>query len=301
MNGRKIAYLTKVVLLGHVLNAPWAGRLKRRRRRGEVTRKAVLDYLQPYVPAVRNVAEDPAVPKGERRVFSVWLQGETAAPPLVRACLDSIRSRCGVEFVLLDGNTLFDWIDLPEDIVRKWKEGRMKAAHFIDICRLELLYRYGGVWMDATDYLDAPLPDWLWEQDFFVYRSGNTLRGFYCGIQNCFIRSGKGSYLLKAWREAVLAYWAREDSTVDYFVHQLLFMLCVRENDRCARLFASMPQLEQDPTHVLWYQHADAPYDEALLHSICAEALFQKTDYKSAPAANPVPGSFADRLTAPYR
>lgn len=301
MNGRMIAYLTKVVLLGHVLNAPWAGRLKRRRRRGEVTRKAVLDYLQPYVPAVRNVVEDPVVSKGERRVFSVWLQGEAAAPPLVRACLDSIRSRCGVEFVLLDGNTLFDWIDLPEDIVRKWKEGRMKAAHFIDICRLELLYRYGGVWMDATDYLDAPLPDWLWEQDFFVYRSGNTLRGFYCGIQNCFIRAGKGSYLLKAWREAVLAYWAREDSAVDYFLHQLLFMLCVRENDRCARLFASMLQLEQDPTHVLWYQHADAPYDEALLHAICAEALFQKTDYKSAPAANPVPGSFADRLTAAYR
>ena len=301
MNGRKFAYLTRVVLLGHVFNAPWAGRLKRRRRRGEVTRKAVLDYLQPYVPAVRNVPEDPAGPKGERRVFSVWLQGEASAPPLVRACLDSIRSRCGVDFVLLDGNTLFDWIDLPDYIVRKWKEGKMKAAHFIDICRLELLYRYGGVWMDATDYLDAPLPEWLWGQDFFVYRSGNTLRGFYCGIQNCFIRAEQGSYLLKVWREAVLAYWAQENSTVDYFVHQLLFMLCVQENERCASLFASMPQLEQDPTHVLWYQFADAPYDEALLHSICAEALFQKTDYKSAPATNPVPGSFADRLTAPYR
>ena len=301
MNWRKIAYLTKVVLLGHVFNAPWAGRLQRRRRRGEVTRKAVLDYLQPYVPAIRNVPADPAGPKGERRVFSVWLQGEASAPPLVRACLDSVRARCGAGFVLLDESTLFDWIDLPEGIVRKWKEGRMKAAHFIDICRLELLYRYGGVWMDATDYLDAPLPEWLWEQDFFVYRAGNTLRGFYGGIQNCFIRAERGSYLLKVWRESVLAYWEREDSVVDYFVHQLLFMLCVRENDRCARLFEAMPQLDQAPTHVLWHQYADAPYDEALLHSICAEALFQKTDYKSAPAKDPIPGSIAAHILAPYR
>ena len=155
--------------------------------------------------------------------------------------------------------------------------------------------------MDATDYLDAPLPDWLWEADFFVYQGGDALSGAYGGIQNCFIRAAKGAYLLKVWREAIRAYWAAEDSAVDYFVHQLLFGLSVEANPRAAALYAAMPSLVQDSTHRLWYDYADKPFDETLLHTVCTEALFQKTDFKSASAANPVPGSFADHILAPYR
>ena len=177
----------------------------------------------------------------------------------------------------------------------------MRAAHFADICRVELLYRYGGVWMDATSYLDAPLPEWLWEADFFVYKGGEVGLGAYAGIQNCFIRAAKGSYLLKVWREAMRAYWAAEDSTVDYFVHQLLFSQAVAANPRAAELYAQMPSLDQDPIHRLWHDYGDKPYDEALLHEVCSQALFQKTSYKGASATDPVPGSMIDHILAPYR
>jgi hypothetical protein len=275
--------------------------MERRRVRGRVIRKAALDYLQPYGAAIRAVPEETSDHTEPRRIFTLWLQGPEQAPPLVHACLDSIRKHSDAELVVLDGKTVFDWIDLPDDIVRRWKEGKMKAAHFTDICRVELLYRYGGVWMDATCYLDAPLPEWLWEADFFVYQGGETTSGAYGGIQNCFIRGAKDAYLLKVWREAIHAYWAAESTAVDYFVHQLLFTLVVQENPRAAELYAAMPSLIQDPTHLLWYGYADKPYDEALLHAICAKALFQKTNYKSASAMNPVPGSFADHILAPYR
>ena len=72
-------------------------------------------------------------------------------------------------------------------------------------------------------------------------------------------------------------------------------------NPRAAELYAQMPALVQDPTHVLWFGYADKPYDEALLHEICAQAVFQKFDYKSPYAKAPVPGSFADHLISPYR
>ena len=245
--------------------------------------------------------EDVPAHAEPRRVFTLWLQGTEQAPPLIKACIDSIRRNCGAELVVLDGKTVFDWIDLPDHIVRKWKEGKIKAAHFSDICRVELLYRHGGVWMDATDYLDAPLPEWLWECDFFVYQGGETLKGAYGGIQNCFIRGAKDAYLLKVWREAIFAYWAAENTHVDYFVHQMLFCQAVAANPRATELYGKMPHLGQDPTHVLWYEYADQPYDEARLHAICAEALFQKTSYKCEAAVSPVPGSFADHILAPYR
>ena len=298
---RRLRYITRVAFGGHVFNWPWRSRMERRRVRGRVIREAALDYLQPYAAVVRIVPEETPEHTELRRIFTLWLQGEKQAPPLVHACLDSIRRHSDAELVILDGQSVFDWIDLPADIVRRWKEGKMKAAHFADICRVELLYRHGGVWMDATCYLDAPLPEWLWEADFFVYQGGDSMSGAYGGIQNCFIRGAKGAYLLKVWREAILAYWEREHSAMDYFVHQLLFSLAVQENPRAAELYAGMPSLVQDPTHLLWYGYADKPYDEAILHAICAKALFQKTGFKSSSATSPVPGSFADHLLASYR
>ena len=298
---KRFRYLFRVAVFGHLLNWPWRSRLERRRVRGRVIREASLDCLQPFAAAVQNVPEDKPDHAEPRRIFTLWLQGEEQAPPLVRACLDSIRRHADAELVVLDERSVFDWIDIPEEVVRKWKEGKMKAAHFADICRVDLLYRHGGVWMDATCYMDAPFPEWLWEADFFVYRGGDTLKGAYGGIQNCFIRGAKDAYLLKVWREIILAYWKEEDSPLDYFVHQLLFCLALDANPRAAALYAKMPSLVQDPTHVLWYEYADRPYDEDRLHAICAEALFQKLNYKTPSASNPVPGSFADHILAPYR
>ena len=298
---KRFRYLFRVAVFGHLLNWPWRSRLERRRVRGRVIREAALDCLQPFAAAVQDVPEDKPDHAEPRRIFTLWLQGEEQAPPLVRACLDSIRRHADAELVVLDERSVFDWIDIPEEVVRKWKEGKMKAAHFADICRVDLLYRHGGVWMDATCYMDAPFPEWLWEADFFVYQGGDTLKGAYGGIQNCFIRGAKDAYLLKVWREIILAYWKEEDSPLDYFVHQLLFCLALDANPRAAALYAKMPSLVQDPTHVLWYEYADRPYDEDRLHAICAEALFQKLNYKTPSASNPVPGSFADHILAPYR
>ena len=298
---RRLLYFARVALGGHVFNALWRPRLQRRQARGRAIWRASKAYLRPYVKAAEAVPEDRPDRTAPRRVFTLWLQGSEQAPPVIRCCLDSIRRYAGAELVVLDGKTVFDWITLSDHVVQLWKTGKMRAAHFADICRVELLYRYGGVWMDATSYLDAPLPEWLWEADFFVYKGGEVGLGAYAGIQNCFIRAAKDAYLVKVWREAVLAYWAAEDSAMDYFVHQLLFSLAVAANPRAAELYAQMPSLVQDPTHVLWYDYADKPYDEALVHAVCSKALFQKLDYKFPSATNPVPGSFADHLLAPYR
>ena len=129
---KRFRYLSRVVVFGHLLNWPWRSRLERRRVRGRVIREAALDCLQPFAAAVQDVPEDKPDHAEPRRIFTLWLQGEEQAPPLVRACLDSIRRHADAELVVLDEWSVFDWIDIPEEIVRKWKEGKMKAAHFAD-------------------------------------------------------------------------------------------------------------------------------------------------------------------------
>lgn len=296
-NKSRLATKLSMFINGHVFNPPWASRLDRRRKRGEAIGKAVERYLDKYVPSITDVPEDHAdIPSEKERIFSIWFQGEDAAPALVKSCWRSVRTHCTQELVVLDQKSIFDWIQLPEFVVRKWKEGKIRPAHFADICRIELLYKYGGLWLDATDYVFAPMPEWLMDQDFFVFMSGDRQRGSYSYIQNCFIRGRKGNYLLKAWKKAVLEYWQHEDSTIDYFVHQLLFKKVVQNNKRAAELFAKMPTVCQDSTHTIWFEHSSDPYDQKLFNELSEAAVFQKTDFRSEDARNPKPGTFAEKL-----
>ena len=321
-----------IVLKGHILNWPWRSRLERRRARGAATRDAVCAYLDRYVPEFLGMPYTPAADAGQpvpygsvqsdpdspgqtapgnpmqpapgdfckERIFSIWLQGERSAPDIVKACWRSIRANSSRELVVLDSGSLGDWIDLPPHVTDKWKRGLIKPAHFTDICRVALLYRYGGYWMDATDFLPAELPEWIDDRDFFVYMSGERLRGWYSYIQNCFIRARRGNYLLALWLNAMLVYWSHEDSAIDYFVHQLLFRKAVESDPRAAGLFAAMPKLVQDPTHELWFGNASKPFDPELFRSLTAAAAFQKTEYRSSDAVSPRPGSFADAMMKMY-
>lgn len=206
-----------------------------------------------------------------------------------------MREHLSLELVVLDKKTIFDWISLPDYIMKKWENGQISAAHFSDICRIELLYRYGGVWMDATDYITSDIPDEIMKSEFFMYLVGNV--GYsYSFIQNCFIRTKKGNPLLGIWRDAIHNYWRHMYKTIDYFVHHLLFRLVVHENEEARLLFDKMPKLNQDDTHTLWYKYRDMAFDEVIFTDLKQKSFLHKTAYKDSSATTPAPHSFAAHI-----
>lgn len=296
---RRLAQQGMLIIKGHILNWPWRSRTERRRVRYKATQESALWYLSRYIPFIKAVRPAPQDTSGSEpeRVFTIWLQGEENAPGIVKSCFRSMRRHLKQELVILDEKTLFDWISLPQYVLDKWHAGKMRPAHFCDICRVELIYSHGGVWIDSTGFVTAPIPDTVMNEDFFIYMSGSRIRGSYSFVQNCFFRARKHNPLLGVWREAILRYWKDEDRVINYFTHQLLFKLSAENNPVAAGLFAKMPKYEQDPTHALWDSHKNEPYDGQAFESMTAGAFFQKTEYKSDDSKNPRPGSFADVLT----
>ena len=287
----------RLLLEGHLLNPVWDGEERHRARRCKAFGRILMDYMRKnWLQAADNVPVTPVIRNDhEERIFTLWLQGEEQAPDIVKSCFASIRKHCTQPLVILDGETVFDWITLPEAIVEKYKAGKIKPAHFADICRVELLHTYGGYWLDSTCYVSATIPAWITEHDFFVFMAGEKVHGNYSFIQNCFIRARKGSYLLEAWRAMILDYWLHEDRRVDYFQHQVMFRTLVTYNGTAAKLFGEMAQLDQYPTHLYLYEYKDLPYDEKVLLQAAEEGFFyQKTSYRDL--ENIVPGSFADHL-----
>jgi len=287
----------RLLVKGHLLNPVWDGEEVRRARRCKAFGRILMDYMRKnWLQAAADVPVTPIIRNdSEERIFTLWLQGEEQAPDIVKSCFASIRKHCAQPLVILDGETVFDWITLPEAIVEKYRAGKIKPAHFADICRVELLHTYGGYWLDSTCYVSAPIPAWITEHDFFVFMAGEKVHGNYSFIQNCFIRARKGSYLLEAWRAMILDYWLHEDRRVDYFQHQVMFRTLVTYNAIAAELFGEMTQLDQYPTHLYLYEYKDLPYDEKVLLKAAEEGFFyQKTSYRDL--ENIVPGSFADHL-----
>ena len=278
------------VLCWFVPNHALRDRIRKGSRR--MTARFYVERSRAYIegaPAVAPVKDD----KNEK-IFAIWFQGEDAAPPLVRSCFRSVRRNCPQPHVVLDDKTLFDYIDLPGAIIDKYRRGQIERAHFADIARVELMHTHGGFWLDATCFCTAPIPKNIVEQDFFLYRVPATFRSGYSFIQNCFIRSRKGAFLLDAWRHCILDYWMNEGKIFDYFMHQILFTEMVFGVERAARAFDEIPKIFQDPTHMLWFDWADKPFDKELFDRLTKDAFFQKTTHKCAAAVNPKPGSFAD-------
>jgi hypothetical protein len=284
--------LADIVLRAHILNPLWLPRDRRRARRCAVATEAIPRYLKRYVhpgavkevPAVRNDADE--------KVFMFW--GFKPKPPLVDACMRSAQKHLAQKVLLLDENSLYDYIELPGYVMDKLRAGRIAPAHFLDICRVELLHNHGGLWLDATCFVSHPIPKEIVDQDFFVYMAGNSVGSPYSFIQNCFIRGRSGAYLLESWRAVILEFWKNEPREFDYFMHQLMFKALVQNDPIARKYFEKMPHIDQDPTHALWWSFGDKPFDKKLFDEITAKVFFQKTTYNSEFAKNPKPGTFAD-------
>ena len=289
----KLLAMSDVIIRGHILNWPWRSRVHRRAVRSDVISNVIPRYFKRYLPAAAKVVEQPVIKDDKNeKIWTIWLQGERKAPKLVKACFNSVRKNCKQELVVLDEETIFDYISLPQEIIDKYKRGMIAHAHFADICRVELLYEHGGIWLDATAFATAPIPSWIIKEDFFVYLAGKNVGSPYSFMQNCFIRARKGAYLLAAWRAMILDYWMHENHNFDYFMHQLLFKTLVMNDPRAKKYFAKMPHVDQDPTHALWWDYQHKPFDAKVFKKVTSGAFFQKVTYRGT--ENPVPDSFAD-------
>lgn len=286
----------KFIFLAHIFNPLWKPRTERRRRRGKYSYEKVEKYLEKYLPFVRNINPGSNVVEkneGSEKIFSIWFQGEENAPELVKVCFRRLRETYGDRYIVLDNKNLRKWVKLPEFIWQKWEAGKITHAHLSDICRVALLYQNGGIWFDATDYLTAPVPIWIEESDLFIYLEGNNITPGTL-IQSCFMRARKGHPLFKAWLDFIFHYWEQEDKLVHYFLLHYMLRFLIENNSEVKRLFEQMPQINQDPTHILWHLHHKEPYSKELYLRDTKDSFFQKTSFKRKSARVPKPGSVAE-------
>ena len=222
--------------------AKWASQKKNRE---------ILAYLKcKYGDILQKVPEDdmPSVEAYNPAVAPIWvcwLQGEENAPSLVRRCIASIRQHAGKHpvHVLTEKNLPF-YINLPSIIWEKRKDGKIQSAHFCDIVRMALIYRYGGLWLDATIFCSKQIPDWYFEKEFFSCKNQAKDSGYISQYRwTSFVLGGtKGSRFYKLMVDFYFAYWGKENAAIDYLFMDYFIYLSYCERPDIRQMIDSLPE-----------------------------------------------------------
>ena len=158
-------------------------------------------------------------------VWICWFQGIETAPEIVKKCVESIyRYLPDKEIHLITSENIDQYIEFPPYILKKWKDGKITYAHISDILRTELLIRYGGMWLDATTYLTAPIPAYVYRKPLFLLHT--KVKEDTAVVKNSwFIYAEKDNRTLKVVRDLLYEYWQQENYLSEYFLWHIFLKM----------------------------------------------------------------------------
>lgn len=242
--------------------------------------KRCVKYLSRYT---KETAFEKKDCKDGKYVWTCWLQGEDNAPEIVKKCFQSIRKNLpnGVELVIITYDNLSKYISLPDFITEKYQKHIITNTHLSDIIRVYLLKEYGGFWIDATCLLTSPLPEKIYNSDFFIYRSfGKFAKTF---INSCFIYSKSSNELISKWAAAITEYWRKENLLLDYFTLHYLFISLLENDKQFKSLYDSYSLNETDENMHIIYRIAEkgGEITDTNFKNACSKTFIHKLTYKS--------------------
>lgn len=230
-------------------------------------------YLSRYL---KMLSEQKQAEKAEenKTIWFCWLQGEENAPPIIAKCLQSIRRYCpDYKVVVLTWENIKDYTNIPDYIYEKNKQGIISNTHFSDLLRLALLTQNGGLWIDATVFLTAPLPDEIIKSDFFAFHAKS-----FVSNNNWLIKADAGNVLLEKLKCLLFAYWQNETKVIDYFFFHIFFDLLVENDKECAEIWQKTPVIYDDCYDL--EGHYFSPYDEKTWQNIKSKTSIHKLSWK---------------------
>lgn len=226
-------------------------------------------FLKRYKPTLKTIHTY------SNKVWLCWLQGEEKAPELVKKCIASVRKTFfNKEIIVITEENFKDYVQFPDFILKKYKDGKISRTHFSDLLRLQLLIRNGGVWIDST-CLITEYPEYIDGEPLFVFQ--NKERGDdSIAASNWFISSEKENPILVLTRDMLFDWWQKHDKLYHYFFMHFFFTMATEFYDEQWR---QVPFYSNLPCHILQRELFNK-YTEKRFDQIKKMSAVHKLTYK---------------------
>lgn len=174
-----------------------------------------------FLDAEREYRKEESFDSDNDNIWLFWWQGEKEMPDLVRYCFNSVKKNYDQKkVILITKNNFYKYTNISENILNLLEDKKITLTHFSDILRFNLLKNHGGLWLDATIFVNKKIEKSKFcdfytcsgydDKDYFFVTRGN-----WCG----FLMGGASNNELFSFMNSFFEiYWNNMDKLIDYFL-----------------------------------------------------------------------------------
>ena len=261
--------------------------------------KVIKEYLKKrYIKVINDFREkhnktDPSFAENYP-VWFLWWQGESNMPPIVKVCYQTLKKYSNGHVInLLTKDNLYDFINLPDYVIKKAEKNIISLTHFSDIIRVCLLYEHGGLWLDSTVLLTAPLqslPQICSQFGFWTPKDDGVILELCFKARNWIVRENrwltfciylsKHNILAEFLRIVFFLYVKSKNHFIDYFLFDYFISIAYDTLPEIRIMIDSVP--ENNPkVHEIYHRlNLNYEYNSVLFENICNDTFFHKLNWK---------------------
>ena len=219
--------------------------------------------------------EEKGIPK---IVWFCWFQGIENAPDLVKKCYTLLQENLK-DFTIINitEKNFYEYSDIPDYIISKWKKGIISYTHFSDILRNNLLIKNGGYWIDSTVFISNNIPDLIQKSSFFLFQTYKPgCNGNRISISSWFIGSAKNNPVLILTQNLLFNYWRKKNYLIDYFLYHNFLQISL---NYYKDIYNSIPKYTNETPHFLLFE-LQKRFNAEVFNDICSQTFAHKLTYK---------------------
>lgn len=194
---------------------------------------SILKYLYiKYNKQIEEISQEvskmSSVKTENYSIWQCWWQGEESLSGITKMCVNSVKhnsENTPIKFITLQNYS--DYVELPSFIIKKYEQGYISLTELSDILRVNLLWKYGGIWIDATILLNDKIINKIKDYKFFTCTEPCRNKMFVSNYKwNTSFMGGNANLPLYAFVSRMFeVYWKNENQLIDYYLLDYLIAL----------------------------------------------------------------------------
>lgn len=189
-----------------------------------------------------NLLEDKK--KIPKIIWVFWWQTPKEAPLVVRNCIKSIeKNNPDYKINFINKDNYCDYITINSNTLNKFLKGNISITNFSDILRFNLLYKYGGIWLDATIYQASKIPTDILDCNFYTAKRTSVPSVFVSKFRwaSYFMAGSANNRLFKFIVDMYNDYLENQDYLIDYLIIDHIINIGYSSYDSIKALIDNVP------------------------------------------------------------
>ena len=213
----------------------------------------ILDYLKKnfgYLLDQYQKQNVQTMPAETTPIWVMWWDG--AMPEVIELCHRSKKTAAGIHpIILITKKNVRKYISFPDNIWKQFEDGKLRIQHLADMIRVQLIRKYGGLWLDASVYCNGVIPEDFFDVPLYSIRGEDNPRYISHNQWTTFAIGGHPNNILCSFLDDFFqAYCMTGKPFIDYYMFDCAIALAYRNIPAVRKELESLPFCKENIYHL---------------------------------------------------